>query len=722
MVCKECGSYNAENLSVCKECGAKLRDDDTVASSVDQSTANDEGRPARDFVKPPAWPKSAFAGAPEKPVSSSSGSAPAPSGSFRPTIPPRTAAAPTCPHCGKPVVSDAPFCAYCGQRLSGEAPAAAPVAARPAAKPAVTPPPRASYAATDFDDEDEDDYEEEDEDDYKPAKAAKRPNKIARRDAEDLDEYEEDEEYDEEYDDMPQKRGKGTTILFWGLIALLLALIVVFGLYIAKKNFDGDVGKMFASIGTIFNKGNADDVSAENPDETTTTDSQMYTATITESTDATTNEVWYDIDIAAPTGSTVRIVTDATLTQDTIPVPTNDHVVLHIPREVFMPNAPVDSETVTLQPNIQAISPDGQTMQVAVAPITVTVPTLSMTITEPAGDTVNATCDNSPIAIIGQVNNYDGEIAVFVNDQQVYVDSTGMFTASYTPKQVAAIQPTSTPEATLDPSATPDPAASTSPDATTAPDASTSPEATAEATEAPAVDETATTETVPGTSETITIEARKNNCVTARKVITVEPYVMQTMSFTVNNDLKSLSSDTGSVTITGTCTPGAVITAKSASADVTFGEATVTDTGTFSMLVTIAKVGGYDVSLEGKLQGYYDGTANVIVERPPTVSSSAFKKAAGDLSKNMEKIKSGTVTSGDFVVTGRITEIISADPYTIFRVQISEGVEVIVYNRSAKSTINSSDVKDKKQIAGTLKGLYTDGTTPVLWGWFIWNK
>ena len=58
-----------------------------------------------------------------------------------------------------------------------------------------------------------------------------------------------------------------------------------------------------------------------------------------------------------------------------------------------------------------------------------------------------------------------------------------------------------------------------------------------------------------GSTESITIEARKNNSVTARKVITVEPYVVQTMSFTVNNDLKSLSSDTGSVTITGTCTP-----------------------------------------------------------------------------------------------------------------------------------------------------------------------
>ena len=110
------------------------------------------------------------------------------------------------------------------------------------------------------------------------------------------------------------------------------------------------------------------------------------------------------------------------------------------------------------------------------------------------------------------------------------------------------------------------------------------------------------------------------------------------------------------------------------------------------------------------------------MERPPTVSSSAFKKAAGDFAKNFEKIKAGTTTSGDFVVTGRITEIIAAEPYTIFRIQISEGNDVIVYNRSAKSTINSSDVKEKKQIAGTLKGLYTDGATPVLWGWFVWNK
>ena len=168
MVCKECGSYNAENLSVCKVCGAKLRDDDTIANSEDAVTANEDGRPARDFVKAPAWPKSAFSGAAERPASTGSSETPLSSSTFRPTIPPRAAASaptPTCPHCGKPILSDAPFCAYCGQRLSGEAaPAASPAAARPAVKPAPAPQQsRASYAADDYDDEEDYDDDEDEE-------------------------------------------------------------------------------------------------------------------------------------------------------------------------------------------------------------------------------------------------------------------------------------------------------------------------------------------------------------------------------------------------------------------------------------------------------------------------------------------------------------------------------------------------------------------------------
>lgn len=731
MVCKECGSYNAENLSVCKVCGAKLREDDTGDATVESRNAQEDGRPSRDFVKAPSWPTRAYSGAPEKtPISSSD--APAPSGSFRPTIPARaasSAAAAFCPHCGKPALPDAPFCPYCGQKLEAEA-ESAPAPSRPAAKaPYPQTSRRSAMADDDFDDE-EDEFDDEDEEDYRPQKSAKRGGKIARREPErdELDDY--DDEYDdEEYDDMPPKRGKGTVALFWGLIVLLLALIVVFGLYIAKKNFDGDVGKMFASIGSVFNKDAGTDVNADPSATDDAVENQMYTASISEYTDPTTSEVSYDIDIAAPTGSTIRIITNASLTSDTATVAANDRIILRIARDVFMPNAPVDSEVVTITPNIQAISPDGETMQIAVPDVTVTVPVLSMTVSEPEGDTVNATYDNSPIPIMGQVNNYDGEIAVFINDQQVYVDSTGLFTSSYTPQQTTSTQPTATPVAdetaaaadatTEDATATPDPSASPS----TSPDAAT--EDTTAAADETAVEDTTGTASAnvsAGGTETITIEARKNNCVTARKVITVEPYVMQTMAMVVTNDLTGLSSDSGSVTITGTITPGAKITATSSSTDVTFGEPTVSDTGTFSMAVSIAKVGAFDIDMTGKLEGYYDGTSTVTVERPPSASSSAFKKAAADLSKNYEKISAGTTTSGDFVFTGKVTEIISTDPYTIFRVQLSDGNEVIVANRSAKSTINSSDLKDKKQIAGTLKGLYTDGKTPYIWGWFIWNK
>lgn len=726
MICNECGSYNAETLTQCKVCGAVLRSDDTNAETDDVNNASGDVKPSREFVKAPSWPTRAYSGAPDQaPVSASE--APASSGGFRPTIPPRfTPSASTvyCPHCGKPALSEAPFCAYCGQRLETDT-ASASAPARPAAKTPMSPQP-ASRKSVPLDDFDDDEYEDEDEEeDYKPQRTAKRGGKMARREeqSEELEEY--DDEYDDEgyEDDLPPKRGKGTTILFWGLIVLLLALIAVFGMYIAKKNFDGDIGKMFASIGSMFNKNADSDVNAADPSSVEgATESELYTAAISEYTDPSTGEVSFDVDIHAPTGSTIRIITDATLKTDTATVAANDRIILRIARDVFMPNAPVESEIVTITPNIQAISPDGQTMQVTVPDVTVSVPVLSMTVSEPAGDTVNATFDNSPIAILGQVNNYDAEIAVFINDEQVYVDSTGLFTSSYTPKQtVSAVQPTSTPEA--------DATAATSTDPNTTPDPSASPDASLEdaenaGEEAATEDTTGAAETVIGTggTEIITIEARKNNCVTARKVITVEPYVMQTMAMVVTNNLAGLSSAEGSVTITGTITPGAKITATSASTDVTFGEATVSDTGSFSLAVSIAKVGAYDIALTGELQGYYNGSATATVERPPSASSSTFKKGCADLSKSFEKIVAGTTTSGDFVFTGRITEIISTDPFTIFRVQISEGVEVIVANRSAKSTINSSDLKEKKQIAGTLKGLYSDGTTPYVWGWFIWNK
>ncbi len=714
MVCKECGTYNAENLTHCRVCAAKLREDDVPAAEP----AREEGKPSRDFVKPPSWPTHAFTGAPEnQPLSQASA---APTGSIRPTIPPRAAAPETvsCPNCGKSALADAPFCPYCGTRITKQsetdaAPAAVP-GTRATARPmsaAVKPAPQARPAA-DYDDDD-DDYDDDDEDDTPKRASKKQLAKRSPHEFEDYDDDGDDDDYDEEFDDMPHKKGKGTTALFWGLIVLLLALIAVFGMYIAKKNFGGDVGKMFASIGSIFNKdgGDAVDPAATGTGDTTD-DSAMYTASITEETNPETGEESFLIDIHAPTGSVVRIVTEAALTSDTVTVPTNDHVMLNIPRDVFMPNKPVESEVVVITPNLQAVSPDGEVRQITVPEITVTVPTLTMSLTEPAADTVSAGFNSAPIAIVGQVGNYDNEIAVFINDEQVYVDSTGMFTSSYTPKATVVTQPV----------ATANPAA----DDTAADDAA---DDAADAADDAAADDAGDGEdvvndvgTVSEGAETITIEARKSNCVTARRVIVVEPYTMQTMPLLITNDLKGLSSAEGSLTLSGTVTPGAKITATSASTDLTFGEASVSETGTFSLAVSIAKIGAYDITLTGKLDGYYDGSASAIVERPPSDTYKTFLKGCKKLDDNYDKIVAGSIVSGDFQGTGKVTEIISSEPYTVFKVQLSGGKEIVCVNRSAKSTINNSDVKEKKQVMGTLKGLYTDGKTPYLWVWFVLNK
>lgn len=740
MVCKECGTYNAENLTHCRVCAAKLRDETEPAAAGEASASGEGAKPSREFVHAPNWPTRAYTGATEiKPIPQSAalrseaGSA-APSASYRPSIPPRApaAAAPAtvaCPHCGKPALVDAPFCPYCGESL-----AASPKPQRPVRSAQQRPVKRAPQPVDEYDDEDE--YEDEEEETTRPAprKAAKpAARKPARRQYDDdEDEYDdeyEDDEYDDEYeddeyddefdDDMPKKRGKGTTFLFWGLIVLLLALIVVFGMFIAKKNFDGDVGKMFAAIGNVFNKGGDDvDIADPNAIDGEPAETAMNTATISEFNHPETGEVYFNIDIHAATGSTIRLITDAQLQNDTATIPSNDHALLQVARDVFMPNKPCDSEIISITPNIQVVSPDGVTTQLAVPEVTVTIPKLSMTITEPASETVNASYDNKPIAILGQVDNYEAGIGVFVNDEQVYVDDTGAFTASYTPKATASVDSA----APIDDTSSDDAAAEDAADDATGDEATDDTAADATADDAAATADTPAT--AGGEKEYITIEARQINCMTYRKVITVEPYVKQTMALMITNDLSSLSSKDGIVTLQGTATPGATITATCPSADVTFGQALVDTTGTFTMPVTAKTVGAYDIALTGTMPGYYDGTAKVTVERPPSDDSKVFLKKCTDIKNAHAKIVAGTTTSGNFKATGRVTEIISTEPIAIFRVQISEGVEIICANRSASNTINSADLKEKKQIAGTLNGLYesANGNLPYLWGWFIWNK
>ena len=727
MVCRECGAYNAEHLTHCRVCAAKLRDEAAPAAASAPPAAKEESgdRPARDFVAAPSWPKSAFTGAPENPPlekASAPISRPAPAPIAQPAkAPAEPATRRACPHCGKATLADAPYCAYCGELLSGPAKAAPAPAPRPAERPA---------PVDDYDDEYDDDYDDDfdDDDDYKPVKRGKRLSKAKNAD-EDLDDYYDDDDYDEmDFDTMPKKRGKGTTLLFWGLIVVLIVVIGICGKVIADRNFDGDFLKMFSSIGTLFGRekteGGEEDV-VTSPDV-----SLMYTATVVPSTDAS-GAPSYDVTVHAPTGSTVQVLANVALENGTATVPRDDVVILRVPQAAFLPNEPCATETFTVTPNLQVTTADGQTMPISVEPITVTVPVLTLTLESPAEGTIQATFSNDPVVITGIADDPSSDddqgVEVYINGQQIAVESGGRFTYNYTP----TVAPTVAAPAT-EPT-TPDSTDATTPadgDGTTATDGIGSTvvtegdDTTVSDEEAASDDTVVETPVASGNGETITIEARKNNCVTAKQTIVVEPYVFQNMSLTVTNDpATGLSSETGSVTLTGTVTPGATLVATCDSDQVSFGEPTVAGTGTYSIAVNINTVGAYNVKLSATQEGYNETTTTTIVERPPTVKYTTFQKNAANLNNVIAKVISGEMTSGDvYILKGVVTEIIGTSPYTVFKVKLSDDTEVVCVNRSTKSKINSGDLKLKKNLFGTLLGYYNDTKIPYIWVWFITNQ
>ncbi len=175
MVCKECGSYNAENLSVCKVCGAKLREDDTGDATVESRNAQEDGLPSSDFVKARAAYARLFRCTGKDPDHSSTR---APSCSFRPTFGARCKQrrCGVLPACANPL-PDAPFCPYCAKARirSGSVPALR--VPRGSALPADA----SRSAMADDDSTMRRRIRRRGREEYRPQKSAKRGGKIALR-------------------------------------------------------------------------------------------------------------------------------------------------------------------------------------------------------------------------------------------------------------------------------------------------------------------------------------------------------------------------------------------------------------------------------------------------------------------------------------------------------------------------------------------------------------
>ena len=132
-------------------------------------------------------------------------------------------------------------------------------------------------------------------------------------------------------------------------------------------------------------------------------------------------------------------------------------------------------------------------------------------------------------------------------------------------------------------------------------------------------------------------------------------------------------------------------------------------------------VGAYDAKLTATQEGYNETTTATVVEREPDEKYSSFLKRCANLEKDFDKIAAGEISTGNYQDTGKVTEIISSSPYTIYRLEIADGKSVVCVHRSLKSKIDSGDVGERKQVMGSLKGTYTDGS-PYMWVWFSLNK
>lgn len=195
------------------------------------------------------------------------------------------------------------------------------------------------------------------------------------------------------------------SMLFYLSAAVLLVIIIIFGTVYIKTQHGGSLGAFFSST---FG-GNP--VTRKPEVEATTDDGKPA----------------YIIRIYAKNGYMLRFTAGA-LEQE-FPV-TNGMIPLRIPEEVWLPDEPIDSSTLSVVPNFVLISPDLEETKVEMEPITITVPAIEMTVTSPEGEKLAT--DSNIIQITGSVK--DVTAAVYANDQQLAVDDAGNFTGSVTLK------------------------------------------------------------------------------------------------------------------------------------------------------------------------------------------------------------------------------------------------------------------------------------------------
>lgn len=704
MICKECGAYNSDTAEYCRVCSAKLTDTEPVSAQEEAPAESASARPARRFAQMPTWSKEAYSGAtarrtfapaaqpaptreepvvrpaapvyeaPVQPAAEAPAARPAPAAqpafaAARPVAVPTYTSKPTvtvpddpepelCPNCGNRLLADTPYCPYCGKRVRTDIEPAPsiyqPTAPVRAAKPIEKPAEKA----------------------FKPAekpveKAVAKPAARAAVKPAPKDEYFDDDEYDddeyddyngddeEEYEEEEGERKGGSSTVFWILIAVLVLLIGGIAFFLLKTNGGIDGIKSLIGLKTPAAQTETVGEMPEGTGELTVpaADPNEIKASIEEC--VMDNGVrGFMIDITAPAGNTVHIITTAALKTDKAQIGENGRVQIKVPESVFIPDEYCEAEQVTVTPQIELIRENGSVEPLVLPDISVNVPALTLALTEPAADTVEENRDGSDITVSGTVS--DGYAELTVNGKPVTVYEGNVFNT------------------------------------------------------------TVSQEDERSNGGIILVELKKKGCATARASVTVNEFVVKDIEFTVAGEGVVIATDRATA-ITGTVTPGATITATPVSGVVSCGTAGVTDAGNFSVPVTLTEDGIYAVTLKAECDGYNTVETTCLISSKPE-KLKTFKTICSDMADVYDGVASGSVKEKNVIVSGKVEELLKQDPQAVVKIKLSGDKYVYVINYSEKKTYSSKDIGKSIEITGAVVGTYEDTGCPLVWGWFATIK
>ncbi len=582
MKCKNCGAQNEDYLEYCEQCAAPLTPDN-IADNADSAVRADSGYqsyaastgetpPAWGFVKAPQWPKPDFDAntVTEEDI---------PENYFS-RFNPRPADAPRPAQQSAPVAPQEDF-DYDVRPHRSVQKQPAPVQERSSH--------RGMNASASVEE---------------PVVA--KPQAQKKNPADEYDEFA--DAYSRPRTRSPRKASKGPqrNLFFIGAAGALVVLILLFGFILVQARHGGSFSKF---ISCTF-KG----------------DPILRVPTV-EATTVKSGDPGYLITVNTKRNCSFRFTAGTLVTEKEIE---KNSVKLSIPEEVWIPDEPLDSAVLSVTPDIVIITAKGEETQVEFEePITITVPTIELTVAQPA--VANFTVESATIPVSGVVG--DNTASVFVGENQVSVNEAGEFSTTYTLPAEGTYELVIKAQKNGCMSAV----------------------QTFNVTYSSSTDPTTTPTTPQGN-----------------------------VALGVGEAVKRYGTE-ATMTVTGTMETGATVSVTGVELEGTLTQDSAA--GTFSFTVKTPDVGVYEVSLTA-LKGDAAKTMTLLLERQPDLNT----YSSGAYALDYESIVRSPNQKQAYKVVGTVTEIRQSAPYVIARIKTDKG-DIMFFYVSGKATVEVNDGK-----------------------------